>query len=271
MRSLPLAQAASSEAALGVPEQADIILRGVGKRFQGSGLEIEALRQIDLDIAPREFVCVLGPSGCGKSTLLRVMGGLEPPTAGEVRIQGRPPEEAQRTKQIGFVFQAPALLPWRTVLANVELPLEVNRRHNRARPYGSVELLDLVGLTDFAGAYPHQLSGGMQQRVAIARALAFYPSILLMDEPFGALDQITRDALRYELLRIWTRTRKTVVFVTHSISEAIVLSDRVLVMAGDPGRIRAVLPIDLPRPRGEEVEQSNDFLAYAARLKELLR
>ncbi|MDE3077946.1 MAG: ABC transporter ATP-binding protein, partial [Chloroflexota bacterium] len=219
----------------------------------------------------RQFVSVLGPSGCGKSTLLRVVGGLLPPTAGEVLVNGQPPEAAQRAKEIGYVFQTPALLPWRTVLENVELPLEVNRAANRARPHGSQELLELVGLTDFRKAYPHQLSGGMQQRVAIARALVFYPSILLMDEPFGSLDQITRDGLRYELLRIWNRATKTVLFVTHSIAEAIVLSDVVVVMAGNPGRVRAVVPIELPRPRDEAVEQSLAFLEYAARLKELLR
>jgi NitT/TauT family transport system ATP-binding protein len=217
------------------------------------------------------FVSVIGLSGCGKSTLLRIVGGLIDPTDGSVAIDGLPPKAAQHEKSIGFVFQDAALLPWLTVVENVEVSLRVNRSANRARPRGTDELLDLVGLLRFRNAFPHQLSGGMQQRVALARALVHYPSILLMDEPFGALDELTRAFMRYELLRIATRTAKTVLLVTHSIAEAVVLSDEVIVLAGPPGHIRDVVSIDLPRPRDESIERSPDFLAYAAQLRGALR
>ena len=248
-----------------------IAVRGLGQTYPGPRGGIEALRDVDLTVGRGEFVSILGASGCGKSTLLRIIGGLIEPSRGEVSLNGHPAAEAQRQKEIGFVFQDAALLPWRTVLANIELPLEVNRRANRPRPRGSDELLDLVGLSAFRDAYPHQLSGGMQQRVAIARALVHYPAILLMDEPFGALDEITRAAMRYELLRIWQRTAKTVLFVTHSIPEAIVLSHRVVVLTPRPGRVRAIIPIDLPYPRDQSLEESPAFRDYAVRLKALLQ
>ncbi|MBI3976889.1 MAG: ABC transporter ATP-binding protein [Chloroflexi bacterium] len=247
-----------------------IVVRALSKQFAGPARSIEALRDVDLTVGRGRFVSVIGRSGCGKSTLLRIVGGLVEPSAGTVVIGGLPPQEAQRRKSIGFVFQDPGLLPWRTVTANVELSLEVNRSANRRRPRGTADLLDLVGLSSFHDAYPHQLSGGMQQRVAIARALVHYPSILLMDEPFGALDEITRAHMRYELLHIWGRTGKTVLFVTHSIAEAIVLSDAVVVLAGQPGRLREVVPIELPRPRDESIERSPAFLEYAARLRAAL-
>jgi NitT/TauT family transport system ATP-binding protein len=245
--------------------------------FQRGNRPFTALSNVNLRVGRGEFVSVIGPSGCGKSTLLRLIGGLLQPAAGRVDLAGATPAESQRRKAIGYVFQDPSLLPWRTVVANVALPLEVNRRPRRdARRRDPRDLLELVGLSQFEGYYPRELSGGMQQRVALARALVFEPSLLLMDEPFGALDEITRRAMRYELLRIWqahngqTTGRKTVIFVTHSISEAITLSDRVVVMSGSPGTVRALIDVDLPRPRDEEMETRPAFLDYAVRLRRLL-
>src|SRR5690606_13717563 len=209
-----------------------------------------------LEIERGEFVSIIGPSGCGKSTLLRAIGGLQGPTAGEVSADGSPPREAQRRKQMGFVFQAPSLMPWRSVIENVRLPLQVNRASGGSE--NPQRMVDLVGLGEFSRYYPHQLSGGMQQRVALARSFVTSPSVLLMYEPFGALDEITRTAMRYELMRIWRSEAGgptcTVVFVTHSIAEAVLLSDRVIVMTPQPGHIAASLEIDLPRPRHEEIE-----------------
>ncbi len=242
----------------------------VAKTFEGRDSSVEALRTISLEMTENELVTLIGPSGCGKSTLLRIVGGLIPPTSGSVEIRGRSPQDAQRAKDIGFVFQQPALLPWRTVAENIELPFALNPRASTGRLCSTPEILELVGLSAFASARPYQLSGGMQQRVAIARALIFDPSLLLMDEPFGALDEITREGMRYELLRIWSQARKTVIFVTHSIPEAIVLSDRVIVMSPRPGEVRDIIEIALPRPRGEEMETSPEFLAYATRLRRLL-
>ncbi|HZQ05392.1 MAG TPA: ABC transporter ATP-binding protein [Anaerolineae bacterium] len=254
--------------------QDQIVIQNLNKVFTtGKGQrQVQALDNVYLRVGTGQFFSVLGPSGCGKSTMLRIMGGLIEPTNGKVTIGGNEgPHDAQRAKEIGFVFQDPGLLPWKTVAGNIELPLEVNRKANRATHLSTAELIELVGLGAFKDAYPHQLSGGMQQRVAIARALAFDPRILLMDEPFGALDEITRATMRYELLRIWERSRKTVVFVTHSIPEAIILSDVVAVMSARPGRVRGVVEINLPRPRTEEVERTSQFLEYIDRLKRLLR
>ena len=252
------------------PADTFLSLRAVAHTFRVRGVAVPALAPLTLDVEPGSLVSVIGPSGCGKSTLLRIAGGLLTPSAGEVRIAGESPREAQRRKQIGFVFQDPALLPWRTVAGNVSLALEVNRRPE-ARPVDVAELLALVGLAPFRGYYPHQLSGGMKQRVALARALALDPPLLLMDEPFGALDEITRTDLRYELLRIRARLRATVLFVTHSITEAVLLSDRVAVMTGRPGRITTTLPIDLPWPRTAAAEESAAFLDYTRRLRAALR
>jgi NitT/TauT family transport system ATP-binding protein len=243
----------------------------VAKTFETKDASVEALREVSLTVAENEFVTLIGPSGCGKSTLLRIIGGLIEPTRGHVEIRGRLAAEAQRTKDIGFVFQQPALLPWRTVTKNIELPFQLNRGAGDDRLCSTEEILALVGLAQFANAHPYQLSGGMQQRVAIARALIFDPALLLMDEPFGALDEITRDGMRYELLRIWGQSKKTVVFVTHSIPEAIVLSDRVVVLSPRPGEIREIIPIALPRPRNEEIESTTEFVRYADRLRHLLR
>ena len=218
--------------------------------YEAAGGPLTALDGVDLAFQRGEFVSIIGPSGCGKSTLLRLVGGLMAPTSGRVLIEGRLPREAQREKQIGFVFQDPSLLAWRSVSDNVRLPLEVNRGKASRDPE---QLVELVGLASFRRYYPHQLSGGMQQRVAIARSLVTSPSLLLMDEPFGALDEITRSAMRFELLRIWrseTEARNTsVLFVTHSISEAILLADRVIVFTPQPGRVAADMKIDLPRPQ----------------------
>lgn len=233
------------------------------------GPDVLALEGIDLKVRWGEFVAVLGPSGCGKSTLLRLVGGLLNPDDGRVIIDGREPRHSQRRKEIGFVFQDPALLPWRTVLSNVRLALEINRNGGSTR--NPTELLEFVGLTPFRDSYPYQLSGGMKQRVALARALAFEPSLLLMDEPFGALDEITRSAMRQELLRIWQADRKTVLFVTHSIVEAVALADRVVVLSGRPGRVKGVVDIDLERPRGEDIENQPAFQTYTSVLREMLK
>jgi NitT/TauT family transport system ATP-binding protein len=257
-----------------VAVQDQIVIQSLNKVFSsGKGqIEVKALDNVYLRIGAGQFFSVLGPSGCGKSTMLRIMGGLVEPTTGKVTIgNGETPHDAQRAKEFGFVFQDPGLLPWRTVEGNIELPLQVNRKANRQLQHSTQELLELVGLAAFKDAYPYQLSGGMQQRVAIARALAFDPRILLMDEPFGALDEITRATMRYELLRIWERSRKTVVFVTHSITESIILSDVVAVMSARPGRVRGVVEIKLPRPRTEEIERTPEFLEYSEKLKRLLR
>ena len=243
--------------------------------YEGAGRPLTALQGIDLAIRRGEFVSVIGPSGCGKSTLLRIVGGLQAASSGRVLVDGAPPREAQRAKQVGFVFQDPSLLPWRSVIDNVRLPLQVNRDSAPNAVEDPERLVELVALDAFRDYYPHQLSGGMQQRVALARCFVTAPSLLLMDEPFGALDEITRSAMRYELLRVWRSEAAaracTVLFVTHSIAEAVLLSDRVVVLTPQPGRVAATLDIDLPRPRDEEVEVSPAFLEYTRRLRALLR
>ena len=251
-------------------------LQTVSVRYAGArGAELTALECVSLDVAPGEFLSVVGPSGCGKTSLLRVASGLLPPSEGTVELAGESPAEAQRTKRLGLVFQEPALLPWRDVRSNVQLPLEVNRSASARLPVSVEELLTLVGLSDFAAYRPHELSGGMQQRVALARALAFSPQLLLMDEPFGALDEITREQMRYELLRVWNSpiagARKTILFVTHSVAEAVALSDRVAIMSRSPGRIKAIVPIELARPRTPQEERSGAFLDHVDRIRALLR
>jgi NitT/TauT family transport system ATP-binding protein len=252
---------------------AHIAIQGVDMVYEDTQRSLRALAGIDLSVSRGEFVSIIGPSGCGKTTLLRIIGGLQTPTAGSVLIGGRPPRDAQRDKQIGFVFQDPSLLPWRNLIENVRLPLQVNRGKDGGKDPERV--VELVGLANFRRYYPHQLSGGMQQRVAIARSFVTSPSVLLMDEPFGALDEITRSAMRFELLRVWRSEAAgpdcTVVFVTHSIAEAVLLSDRVVVMSPQPGRIAASLQIDLPRPREEASEETPEFIDYARRLRGLLR
>jgi NitT/TauT family transport system ATP-binding protein len=257
-----------------VSNDAHISIEDVEMVYGTGQRPLRALAGIELTVGRGEFVSIIGPSGCGKTTLLRIVGGLQEPTSGRVLIDGRPPRQAQREKQIGFVFQDPSLLPWRSVLENVRLPLQVNRRRDFSTGKDPSELIDLVGLREFGRYYPHQLSGGMQQRVALARSFVTSPSVLLMDEPFGALDEITRSAMRFELMRVWRSEAApdcTVVFVTHSIAEAVLLSDRVIVMSPQPGRVAASLEIDLPRPRGEEIEETQQFVDYTRRLRALLR
>ena len=248
-------------------------VREVSVRYNGvAGLL--ALDRLSFRVHEGEWVSIVGPSGCGKSTLLRVVGGLLEPTAGALSVLGGAPEEAQRRKRLGLVFQQPALLPWRSAEENVRLPLDVNRGAGR-EGMGVPALLDLVGLRAFEAYRPHELSGGMQQRVALARALAIDPPILLMDEPFAALDEITREQMRYELLRIWVaasaQAPKTVLFVTHSVAEAVALSDRVIVMSQRPGRIKATIPIALPRPRSAADERTPASLDYVDQIRAHLR
>ena len=256
-----------SEIATAAP--AVVRLERVTKTFpQG---RVVALQDIDLELAPGEFVSLIGPSGCGKSTLLRVIGDLVEPTAGAISVNGKSARQARKDGDYGVVFQQAVLFDWRTVAKNVALPLEMlgwerDRRRARVR-----EMLELVELDAFADHHPWQLSGGMQQRVAIARALAFEPALLLMDEPFGALDEMTRERLNLELLSIWGKTAQTVVFVTHSISEAVFLSSRVVVMSPRPGRIAGTVDIDLPHPRTADTRDAPRFFELVTEVRELLR
>ncbi|HEX2470259.1 MAG TPA: ABC transporter ATP-binding protein [Candidatus Limnocylindrales bacterium] len=249
-------------------------ISGVSKVFAGPGQgagRVEALVDIDLSIAAGEFVSLIGPSGCGKSTLLRIIGDLTSPTTGTVMVNGKPAPRARLDRDYGMVFQAPVLFDWRTVQGNVELPLEVSGTGKRERTERALEHLRLVELSDFAGHYPWQLSGGMQQRVAIARALAVDPAIILMDEPFGALDEMTRERMNLELLKVWERTETTIVFVTHSIAEAVFLSTRVVVMSPRPGRISAVIEIDLPRQRDADTRELEQYFHLVTAVREALR
>jgi len=247
---------------------ARIELRGVSKTFGVT----EALAPITFDVAEGEIVTLLGPSGCGKTTLLRLVAGLAEPTAGEISIGGDTPQQARRHKHIGFIPQSPALLPWRTVEANAELLLDINRRASPASPTTSVaELLDEVGLGDFRSAYPHELSGGMQQRVGLVRAFALDAQLLLMDEPFAALDEMTRTDMRHILSRLCEQLGTTVIFVTHSIAEAVFLSDRVAVMSARPGRLVEDKTIPLRHPRLPELEDTDDFFHLTTSLRASLR
>jgi NitT/TauT family transport system ATP-binding protein len=245
--------------------------RGLGKTF-GSGEETtEALRGIDLDIASGDFVSLIGPSGCGKSTLLRLIGDLVSPTVGSLAVNGKVPSRARLDRDYGIVFQSATLLDWRTVQKNVELPLEIMDFPPEERPARATEMLGLVQLGGFADHYPWQLSGGMQQRVAIARALAFRPSLLLMDEPFGALDEMTRELMQQEVLRLWEETDTSVVFVTHSIPEAVFLSTRVVVMSPRPGRINREIEVDLSRRRDDDTRESVRYFELITEVREALR
>ncbi len=249
-----------------------VVARGVGKVFNaGSADRVEALRDIDLDIRNGEFVSLIGPSGCGKSTLLRLIGDLVDPTCGTLEVNGKPPREARLERDYAMVFQRATLLEWRTVVKNVELPLEIMRVGREERRRRAEENLELVALTEFRDHYPWQLSGGMQQRVAIARGLVFDPALLLMDEPFGALDEMTRERMQMELLDIWRRTGKTVVFVTHSIPEAVFLSTRVIVMSPRPGRITEIIEVDLAQPRGIATREDPAYFAKLTEVREALR
>jgi NitT/TauT family transport system ATP-binding protein len=246
---------------------AAVAIKGVSKSFRAG---VTALTDIDLDVEEREFVSLIGPSGCGKSTLLRIIGDLVKPTSGSVLVNGKSAEQARRRHDYGIVFQDPVLYDWRTVAKNISLPLELlgwsrGRRLSRVR-----EMIELVELGGFENHHPWQLSGGMQQRVAIARALSFSPSILLMDEPFGALDEMTRERLNAELLRIWEETGSTVVFVTHSIPEAVFLSTRVVVMSPRPGRIASIVDINLKQPRTSATREEPLFFELVTQVREEL-
>jgi NitT/TauT family transport system ATP-binding protein len=243
---------------------------GVGKVFPSNGGEVTALTGVELDVAAGEFVSLIGPSGCGKSTLLRLIADLDSPSTGDLAIFGKPARQARIDQDYGIAFQQAGLLPWRTVAANIALPLELHRWNRGRRDARVTELADLVGLSDFVGRYPDQLSGGMQQRVAIARSLAASPHLLLMDEPFGALDEMTRERLQTELARIAAETGAAVVFVTHSIPEAVFLSDRVVVMSPRPGRITDVIDTRPGRARDEALRESPEYFARVTAVREAL-
>jgi NitT/TauT family transport system ATP-binding protein len=248
-----------------------ISARDMSLTFQTNDGPVHALKNVSLDIAKGEFVSFIGPSGCGKTTFLRVIADLEQPTSGTITVNGMSPEDARRARAYGYVFQAAGLYPWRTIAGNVKLPLEI-MGFSRAEQDARVEkVLDLVELSGFARKFPWQLSGGMQQRASIARALAFDADILLMDEPFGALDEIVRDRLNEQLLELWARTEKTIGFVTHSIPEAVYLSTKIVVMSPRPGRITDVIDSPLPRTRPLEIRDSPEFIEIAHRVREGLR
>ncbi|MCP3968871.1 MAG: ABC transporter ATP-binding protein [Rhodobacteraceae bacterium] len=245
--------------------------RNLDLTFQTSDGPIHALKGVDLDIAKGEFVSFIGPSGCGKTTFLRVVAGLEHPTGGEISVNGMTPDEARRQRAYGYVFQAAGLYPWRTIAGNVRLPLEIMSYSRADMGERVARVLELVDLSGFEKKFPWQLSGGMQQRASIARALAFDADILLMDEPFGALDEIVRDHLNEQLLSLWDRTAKTIGFVTHSIPEAVYLSTRIVVMSPRPGRITDVIESTLPKERPLDIRDTPEFLAIAHRVREGLR
>lgn len=224
-----------------------------------SGNDVKALTGVNLDIYKGEFISLLGPSGCGKTTLLRSIADLQEPTDSTIRISGQTPKELRLQQKFGFVFQQPVLFDWRTVKKNVELPLEIMYQSKADRAKRADEMLEMVGLKDFANHFPKQLSGGMQQRVNIARAFGIRPEILLMDEPFSALDEFTKEKLYEDLLRIWRQTNKTIIFVTHNIQEAVFLSDRICVLSPHPGRLSAIVDVDLPRPRTLDMKESAHF------------
>jgi NitT/TauT family transport system ATP-binding protein len=257
---------------------ASISIRGVGKTYNASAGPVQALMPTDLEVKPGEFVVLLGPSGCGKTTLLRMLAGLISPTEGAIEIDGKPLFTGRDMKpardtlgSLGFVFQAPNLMPWRKVWRNIALPLEGGKGISKAeRKARATELAGLVGLEDFLDHYPKQLSGGMQQRVAIARALIHRPSILLMDEPFGALDAMTRDSMNLLLQRLWQETGKTIVLVTHSISEAVFLADRVVLLSQRPGRVQDIIDVDFERPRDLSVSGDPRFGDMVGKLRQQL-
>ena len=251
---------------------AAVSVRGVSKVFQVASAQVVALALIDLEVAAGEFVSLIGPSGCGKSTLMRMIADLDTPSLGEITVFGKPASRARIDQDYGIAFQQAGLLPWRTVRANIELPLELHRVGKSERAHRVSELIAMVGLDEFADRYPDQLSGGMQQRVAIARALAERPRLLLMDEPFGALDEMTRERMQTELVRIAGETGAAVVFVTHSIPEAVYLSDRVVVMSPRPGFIREIVPVPLGRgaTRDDALREDEQFFERVRAVREAL-
>jgi NitT/TauT family transport system ATP-binding protein len=251
--------------------EATIEISGLSLSFDTADGPVRALSNVDLRIARGEFVSFIGPSGCGKTTLLRTIADLETPTSGSIRVNALSPSEARASRAYGYVFQAPALYPWRTVARNIALPLEIMGFSRAERDARVAKGLELVNLAGFGAKYPWQLSGGMQQRASIARALSFDPDLLLMDEPFGALDEIVRDMLNQQLLRLWDVTGKTVLFVTHSIPEAVFLSTRIVVMSPRPGRVCDVIECDFPRDRQLDIRETPEFLAIANRVRQGLR
>ena len=245
--------------------------RKVDLVFETADGPVHALSGIDLEINKGDFISLIGPSGCGKTTLLRVIADLEKPTGGEIKINGMSPEEARLQRAYGYVFQSPALYPWRTVEGNLKLPLEIMGVEKAEQRKRAAEALEMVDLTGFEKKFPWQLSGGMQQRVSIARALTFYPDLLLMDEPFGALDEIVRDQLNEHFYKLWEQTQKTVVFVTHSIPEAAYLSTKIVVMSPRPGKIIDVIESPLPEKRTLDMRETQEFLELSHRIREGLR
>ncbi|MEE3266828.1 MAG: ABC transporter ATP-binding protein [SAR324 cluster bacterium] len=245
--------------------------RKVDLVFETADGPVHALSEIDLEINKGDFISLIGPSGCGKTTMLRVIADLEKPTGGEIKINGMSPEEARLQRAYGYVFQSPALYPWRTVEGNLKLPLEIMGVEKAEQRKRAAEALEMVDLTGFEKKFPWQLSGGMQQRVSIARALTFYPDLLLMDEPFGALDEIVRDQLNEHFHKLWEQTQKTVVFVTHSIPEAAYLSTKIVVMSPRPGKIIDVIESPLPEKRTLDMRETQEFLDLSHRIREGLR
>lgn len=247
---------------------AEIQIKNVSMKYRvNNGEDIVALNDVSLDIREGEFISLLGPSGCGKTTLLRIIADLLQPTSGSVSIRGHSPREIRLMQKYGIVFQSPVLYDWRTVRRNICMPMEIMGIAGKERTSRINEMLELVGLQNFGYKYPFELSGGMQQRVGIARALALNPEFLLMDEPFSALDEFTREKLNEDLLNIWSKTSKTVIFVTHNIPESVFLSDRVVVLSPHPGRLSAIVDIELPRPRRSELRESPEFYDYVARIR----
>jgi NitT/TauT family transport system ATP-binding protein len=250
---------------------AAIEISGLSLRFDTADGPVQALSDVSLRVARGEFVSFIGPSGCGKTTLLRAVADLENPTSGSIRVNNMSPREARASRAYGYVFQAPALYPWRSVARNIALPLEIMGFSKTERDARIAKGLELVNLSGFGGKYPWQLSGGMQQRASIARALSFDPDLLLMDEPFGALDEIVRDMLNQQLLRLWDVTGKTVLFVTHSIPEAVFLSTHIVVMSPRPGRVYDVIECNFPRNRALDIRETPEFLGVANRVRQGLR
>ncbi len=254
-----------------VPQDSDVEIKVENLHIEfpdkNGGDPVVALRNVNLEIKQGEFVSLVGPSGCGKTTLLRTIADLQQPTSGSVTVRGQSPREVRLQQKYGIVFQNPVLYEWRTVRRNVCMPMEIMGMPKKHRTATVSEMLELVGLYNFGKKYPHELSGGMQQRVGIARALAIKPEILLMDEPFSALDEFTKEKLNEDLLTIWTKTNKTILFVTHNISEAVFLSDRVVVLSPHPGRVSAIVDITIPRPRTLAVKTTPEFAALVAKVR----
>lgn len=252
------------------PEGAAVTLRGVSKTFNANGVPTQAVKDVSFDVGAGQFVSLIGPSGCGKTTIAKMVGDLIAPTVGHIAVGGQLPSVVRQQRRVGFVFQAPTLIEWRTLAHNVSFPLDILGWSKNDKQRRALELLELVGLGGFANHFPDEVSGGMKQRASIARALSFDPSVLIMDEPFGALDMITRDRMAFELLRIWTEHTKTVLFITHSIEEAVLLSDKVIAFTDRPARISEIVDVCLPRPRTAAHREDPVFVALTSRLRKLL-